>query len=155
SLGWTRRQALNVLFSPRQPFVRFAPARSAWRAQRRVVRRLPKWRDGCYAARVTYLAWDQLGRSGSALVATVLALGCTGETSPTGGPPASDPPSVCADDSRWVAPTIAFRDATSAFGLSALHAEGARISAVDFDGDGYPDLVVRRAAAYDGDDFAP
>ncbi len=77
-----------------------------------------------------------------------------------GGPdkPESDggdtgPVPVCTAGTRWAPGTPAFRDATADWGLSGSGAVGVRISAVDFDGDGWTDLAVRRGTA--GDDFSP
>lgn len=52
----------------------------------------------------------------------------------------------------WSPGTAAFRDASSDVGLVAINPTGVRISAVDFDGDGYADLFIRRTGAT-GDDF--
>jgi hypothetical protein len=63
------------------------------------------------------------------------------------------PPPICHAGARWTAGTEAFREATSAWGLDALGVEGVRLSAVDFDNDGWPDLLVRRGGN-GADDFA-
>lgn len=46
--------------------------------------------------------------------------------------------------SLWKAGTQAFQEATAKWGLDALGVQGVRLNAVDFDGDGWVDLVVRR-----------
>src|SRR5690606_15189096 len=43
--------------------------------------------------------------------------------------------------------------ATADFGLDGIGAEGVRLAAVDYDGDGWPDLAVRRAGV-EPDDFS-
>ena len=60
--------------------------------------------------------------------------------------------SICELGTAWVAGDVAFQNVTDAWGLDALNPEGTRINAVDFDGDGWPDLVVRRGN--DPDDFS-
>ncbi|HJN76343.1 MAG TPA: CRTAC1 family protein [Myxococcota bacterium] len=50
---------------------------------------------------------------------------------------------ICVDDASWSAGTRAFTNATESWELDSLAATGIRISAVDFDGDGWTDLVVR------------
>lgn len=65
----------------------------------------------------------------------------------TAGAPACDP------GSRWAPGAQAFQEATSKWGLDALPVEGVRLNAVDFDGDGWTDLLVRRGGNT-GDDFA-
>jgi hypothetical protein len=71
-----------------------------------------------------------------------------------GGGGSSDlPPAICNASSRWTDGTVAFRDATSDWGLDALGVIGVRLAAVDFDGDGWVDLVVR-AGGVAPDDFS-
>ena len=54
------------------------------------------------------------------------------------------PAPIChAGGSKWTSGTPAFQEATAQWGLDAVGALGARLSAVDFDGDGWADLVVR------------
>ena len=45
--------------------------------------------------------------------------------------------------SRWTAGTVAFQDSTSKWNLDGIGAQGVRLSAVDFDNDGWADLIVR------------
>lgn len=80
-------------------------------------------------------------------------------TPPTGTPPT--PPGgivvqevepICRGGTRWTPGTPAFREVTAAWGLTGV--EGTRLSAVDWDGDARPDLVVRSGAER-RDDFAP
>lgn len=77
-----------------------------------------------------------------ALSVLALCLGCPPEQTPPDEEALPEP--ICTDGTRYAAGTEAFRDATSDFGLDALGVEGVRLSAVDIDNDGYPDLVVRR-----------
>lgn len=59
-------------------------------------------------------------------------------------------PAVCVDDATpWAPGQVAFVEASEAWGLTELAPVGVRISAVDFDGDGWPDLAVRRGAGAD------
>ena len=70
-----------------------------------------------------------------------------------GGTGAGLPQPIChAGGSAWKDGTPAFQEATSKWGLDAIGAVGVRLSAVDFDGDGWADLVVRRGGNT-GDDF--
>lgn len=52
------------------------------------------------------------------------------------------PSPVCGDPVAWSPGTPAFREATEEWGLTGV--EGTRLLAVDFDGDGWTDLVVHR-----------
>lgn len=63
------------------------------------------------------------------------------------------PEPICNPPSKWTAGTQAFRDASADWGLDLMGVEGVRLAAVDFDGDGWVDLVVRRGGN-GGDDFA-
>jgi enediyne biosynthesis protein E4 len=47
----------------------------------------------------------------------------------------------------WQAGTQAFQDSTAAWGLDAIGAQGVRLNAVDFDADGWADLVVRMSGS--------
>jgi hypothetical protein len=51
---------------------------------------------------------------------------------------------VCEPAARWEAGAPLFEEVTEAWGLRALEVEGTRISVTDLDGDGRPDLLVRR-----------
>lgn len=53
-------------------------------------------------------------------------------------------PKCVAGKKPWVDQSTAFVDATERVGLKALDVRGVRLSAVDFNGDHYPDLVIRR-----------
>lgn len=53
-------------------------------------------------------------------------------------------PSECPASAPYDGTADAFRDASSDWGLDALELGGVRLSAVDFDGDGWADLAVRR-----------
>lgn len=94
--------------------------------------------------------------SAVSLVAVCVA-GCSTTPADVGGEGAEEvrlPPAICnAGGSKWAAGVQAFQDATAKWGLDALAVEGTRISAVDFDGDGWPDLVVRRGGGAAADDF--
>ncbi len=76
-----------------------------------------------------------------ALALALLGLtACPNKNDETGGFPP-----VCNAGTSWSEGQVAFRDATAAWGLD-LTADGAtRINAVDFDGDGWTDLALRRA----------
>lgn len=52
-------------------------------------------------------------------------------------------PFVCPEPGGWDASTPAFREASADWGLDQTLPLGVRISAVDFDGDGWTDLAVR------------
>lgn len=62
-----------------------------------------------------------------------------------GGAPVELPQPVCnAGGTAWKSGTQAFQEATSKWGLDTIGVQGTRLSAVDVDGDGWVDLVVRR-----------
>lgn len=59
---------------------------------------------------------------------------------------------ACVDaPAPWAAGSKAFEDKTQRAGFEALGAVGTRISVVDFDQDGYPDLVARRPGFHEDD----
>ena len=62
------------------------------------------------------------------------------------------PPKVCRAGATWSPGTLAFSDATADTTLPALGVTGVRVSAVDWDGDGDPDLVIRNHTE-ERDDF--
>jgi enediyne biosynthesis protein E4 len=51
---------------------------------------------------------------------------------------------VCTPGTRWEPGATAFREATTAWGLDAVGAQGVLLSVTDLDGDGWADLLVRR-----------
>jgi hypothetical protein len=60
---------------------------------------------------------------------------------------------VCVEGgTRWSPGVVQFQEATEAWGLAGV--EGVRLNAVDFDGDGWTDLIVRRGGDKP-DDFSP
>jgi len=61
---------------------------------------------------------------------------------------------VCEPGAHWAPGTPAFEEATEAWGLAAIGAQGTRVSAFDYDGDGWPDLLIRRGGLR-VDDLAP
>lgn len=81
-------------------------------------------------------------------------LGCT-STAPAPPGPTTTPPlePICNAATSWSAGGVAFADVTDAWGLRELEVHGTRLSAVDFDGDGWTDLVVRRGGSQP-DDFS-
>ena len=82
------------------------------------------------------------------------ASGATGGSGGAGGTGGATTTFVCdTPGSKWTPGAQAFQEATSKWGLSALKVEGTRLTAVDFDGDGWTDLLVRRGGNA-GDDFA-
>jgi hypothetical protein len=58
---------------------------------------------------------------------------------------------VCGELSPWSPGTKVFEEATQAWGLTGV--EGVRLNVTDIDGDGWPDLLVRRGGTH-GEDFA-
>ncbi len=75
----------------------------------------------------------------------VLWLACRVAAPPTHALPAP----VCRAGTSWAPGTRVFRERTAAWGLTDIHPAGVRISAVDFDGDGWTDLAVRAGTAAD------
>ncbi len=73
-------------------------------------------------------------------LALLTLTGCPKDPGETG----AEFPPICRDGSRWSEGAPAFRDATAAWGLDIINAEATRINAVDFDGDGWTDLALRR-----------
>lgn len=96
-------------------------------------------------------------------VLVVFLLGCSAEESRCPeGEVWDDFASSCAEKlpdrstrgTAWAPGTSAFVEATSRWGLDALGVEGVRLSVADVDGDGWPDLSVRKAGSL-RDDFRP
>lgn len=79
------------------------------------------------------------------LVLLLALLACKGTDTDTDGP-------ECRSGDAWAPGAPAFREATDDWGLPDLDVTGLRITAVDFDLDGWPDLYVRYGNA--PDDFA-
>ncbi len=94
-------------------------------------------------------------------LALVLAAGCTDsdtESTPDtcagdecadaasdGGGDADAPlEPICSEGTAWTAGTALFREATADWGLDSLGVVGTRVNVADIDGDGWPDLLVRR-----------
>jgi hypothetical protein len=80
-----------------------------------------------------------------------MLLSCDG---PEPTPSDSQLSAVCTDGTRWTEGQPAFRDASADWGLDELQPIGVRLSAVDFDGDGWPDLSVRGGPAAGGEERA-
>ena len=83
-----------------------------------------------------------------AVIAVVVVSGCSDDStaggSGGGGGASVVLEPVCTSGTRWTPGTSIFTEVTSAWGLDGV--VGNRISTVDFDGDGWADLVVRRSA---------
>lgn len=58
-----------------------------------------------------------------------------------------EPPGVCTDGTRWESGDAIFMDATGAWDIEALEITGNRLTVVDFDGDGLPDIAARVAGS--------
>src|SRR6185503_9687020 len=86
--------------------------------------------------------------------------GSGGTTCTGGGDSGSDagancpvlPDPICSAGTKWTPGTAAFVEATEKWGLTGV--EGQRLTVTDLDGDGRPDLVVRRVGVL-ADDFGP
>jgi len=57
---------------------------------------------------------------------------------------ATDAEGSCSAGTAWSEGTEAFRDASEEWGLPEIDADGVRISVTDLEGDGWPDLAVRK-----------
>ena len=73
----------------------------------------------------------------------VQATDALGDAGPADAGPADAGP-TCEPGAHWAPGTPAFQEATESWGLAALGVQGTRVSAFDYDGDGWPDLLVRR-----------
>ncbi len=84
----------------------------------------------------------------------LVAVACGGDDEGGGNPGAGGqdgggqdggggPVPICTDGTRWAAGTPVFTESAARRGLAGVL--GTRLTAVDFDGDGWPDLLVRRA----------
>lgn len=62
------------------------------------------------------------------------------------------PDPICTAGTKWTPGTAAFVEATEKWGLTGV--QGQRLTVTDLDGDGRPDLVVRRVGVL-ADDFGP
>src|SRR4051812_3794532 len=62
------------------------------------------------------------------------------------------PAPKCTAGTRWTAGKQAFSEKTKDWGLDALGVVGTRLSVIDLDKDGWPDLAVR-SVGVQGDDF--
>ncbi len=71
----------------------------------------------------------------------LLAAACA----PTTEPEPTPVEAICTDGAKWTPGTTAFEDATSDMGLDGV--EGVRLSVIDYDSDGWVDLLVRRGGA--------
>jgi hypothetical protein len=94
----------------------------------------------------------RLGILGAACL--VLTLGCSGADDGDEPDPGDLPAPICSAGTRWQPGQVAFVEATASWQLDVLGVEGVRLSAVDFDGDGWTDLLARHAGA-NPDDFTP
>ncbi len=82
-------------------------------------------------------------------LAALLLSACSDKPEPTQDPqPQRDPDElpapICGAGTKWKAGQPAFLKATDKAGLYTLKVEGPRLNVADLDGDGFPDLVVRR-----------
>jgi hypothetical protein len=93
-----------------------------------------------------------LGCAGCSRTIQVFAFDTSSMTFPGSEPVTTSglPEPVCTEGSRWAPGVDAFSEVTDAWGLTDIAPDGVRMSAVDYDGDGWTDLVVRKSGA---DDF--
>lgn len=85
------------------------------------------------------------GAGGGSPSTTATTSGAGGGGGAGGGVDNPLPPAIChAGGTKWQAGTKAFNDSTAAWKLDTIGVYGTRLAAVDFDGDGFPDLVVRK-----------
>jgi len=85
---------------------------------------------------------DSADGTGGSSATNATSSASTGSVGGAGG--GVDVPDICREgSSAWTPGTPIFREATSDWLLDAIGAAGTRLDAVDFDNDGYPDLVVR------------
>lgn len=96
---------------------------------------------------------DSAEGSGGSSTATDTSTSGPGGGGGAGGAAQEPPPAICNPGSSWSEGTQAFAEATSDWQLDAIGAAGTRLNAVDFDGDGWTDLLVRTGANL-RDDFA-
>ncbi len=118
-----------------------------------------------------------VGEAAALIVAGAFGIGCgssgEGQSPPVGSPDAGAdaeadgsiadagseeagpqlPPPICTAGNVWKPGVQAFKEATADWGLDQIGAQAIRLDAVDFDGDGWADLVVRLGGTT-GDDFS-
>ena len=78
-------------------------------------------------------------------------------TTPDEGPETVSPglpPRICKAGTTWTPGQAAFKDVTAAAGFEKLGVAGFRLSAADFDGDGFVDISVRDHVPGGRDDFS-
>ncbi|MFN7132248.1 MAG: FG-GAP repeat domain-containing protein, partial [Myxococcales bacterium] len=85
----------------------------------------------------------------SCALAALLATGCAEKPDPGPAPDPKEEPNPlpepkCTAGTLWKPGRRMFADVTAKSGLAALKVTGSRLNVVDFDHDGWPDLVVRR-----------
>ncbi len=93
------------------------------------------------------------GTGGGATAASTATATSTGSDTGGAGGGGAEVPDICRPGSSWAPGTAIFREATADWQLEAIGAAGTRLDAVDYDGDGWPDLVVRTGADLQ-DDFS-
>lgn len=81
----------------------------------------------------------------STILSALVLFACQNSESP----PDSDPEQCQLADVSWSHDSQAFVEATESWGLTAMGVRGLRLSVVDYDGDGWSDLLVRRGSGPD------